>query len=83
MNNTTNNSNNVKAKVLIIDDEDRFREALSRQLSIRGFNVLDTDNGEDAIKIVRHENPEVVVLDQKMPVRESLSWAAFSSCSFP
>ena len=67
MNNTANNSSDVNVKVLIVDDEDRFREALSRQLSIRGFNVLDTDNGEDAIKIVRHENPEVVVLDQKMP----------------
>lgn len=67
MNFKTNNSSNGKVKVLIIDDEDRFRGALSRQLSTRGFNVLDTDNGEDAIKIVRHENPEVVILDQKMP----------------
>ena len=67
MNNTNNNNSNAKVKVLIIDDEDRFRKSLSRQLSVRGFKVLDTDNGEDAIKIVRHENPEVVVLDQKMP----------------
>jgi len=67
MNRTTDNSNDVKGKVLIVDDEDKFRQSLSRQLSIRGFNVLDTDNGDDAIKIVRHENPEVVILDQKMP----------------
>ncbi len=67
MNANKNNSNNKKAKVLIVDDEDRFRLSLSRQLSVRGFDVLDVDNGEDAIKIVRHENPEVVILDQKMP----------------
>ena len=54
-------------RVLLIDDEDRFRENLSRQLSLRGFDVLDVGNGEDAIKMVRHENPEVIVLDQKMP----------------
>lgn len=54
-------------RVLLIDDEDRFREALSRQLSNRGFEVLEANNGEDAIKIVRHENPNVVVLDQNMP----------------
>lgn len=53
--------------VLLIDDEDNFRESLSKQLSVRGFKVLDTNNGEDAIKIVRHINPEVVILDQKMP----------------
>lgn len=54
-------------KILLIDDEDRYRVALARQLKVRGFDVLDSDNGEDAIKIVRHENPEVVILDQKMP----------------
>ena len=59
--------NNLKSTILIIDDEDRFRQALARQLEVRDFNVLDTDNGEDAIKIVRHENPEVIILDQKMP----------------
>ncbi len=59
--------NGTDLKVLLVDDEDRFREALASQLRHRGFKVMDTDNGENAIKIVRHKNPEVVVLDQKMP----------------
>ncbi|MFH2092388.1 MAG: SLC13 family permease [Pseudomonadota bacterium] len=59
--------NNKSIKVLLIDDEDRFRENLAKQLSNRGFYVLDASNGEDAIKIIRHENPQVVILDQKMP----------------
>ena len=63
--NITNNERPLK--VLLIDDEDRFRESLSKQLRHRGFDVLDASNGEDAIKIVRHDNPEVVILDQKMP----------------
>ena len=62
----TGNGNN-KIRVLLIDDEDRFRENLAKQLGHRGFDVLDASNGEDAIKIVRHDNPQVVVLDQKMP----------------
>jgi len=53
--------------ILLIDDEDQFRQALARQLEVRDFKVLDTSNGEDAIKLVRHKNPEVVILDQKMP----------------
>lgn len=56
-----------QSKVLLIDDEDRFRKALAQQLKTRKYAVLDTDNGEDAIKIVRHHNPEVIILDQKMP----------------
>jgi solute carrier family 13 (sodium-dependent dicarboxylate transporter), member 2/3/5 len=63
----TTTGNDKKLKVLLIDDEDRFRENLAKQLDIRGFDVLDASNGEDAIKIVRHDNPEVVILDQKMP----------------
>jgi sodium-dependent dicarboxylate transporter 2/3/5 len=61
------NAKNSKPTVLLIDDEDRFRQALAQQLEVRNFVVLDTSNGEDAIKIVRHMNPEVVILDQKMP----------------
>ncbi|MBU2509831.1 anion permease [bacterium] len=56
-----------KPKIVLIDDEDRFRQALAQQLIHRGFSIKDVDNGEDAIKIVRHFNPEVVILDQKMP----------------
>jgi solute carrier family 13 (sodium-dependent dicarboxylate transporter), member 2/3/5 len=56
-----------KPKILLVDDEDQFRSAMSKRLSVRGYDVMDIDNGEDAIKIVRHENPEVVILDQKMP----------------
>ncbi|MGD8880777.1 MAG: SLC13 family permease [Desulfobacterales bacterium] len=63
----TINAKKSKPTVLLIDDEDRFRQALALQLEVRNFVVLDTSNGEDAIKIVRHMNPEVVILDQKMP----------------
>ena len=54
-------------RILLVDDEDHFREALGKQLGLRGYTVLEVNKGESAIKIVRHKNPEVVVLDQKMP----------------
>ncbi|OHB73388.1 MAG: histidine kinase [Planctomycetes bacterium RBG_13_63_9] len=63
----TTRAEEPRLKILLVDDEDQFRTALSEQLSVRGFRVLDVSNGEDAIKTVRHENPEVVILDQKMP----------------
>jgi DNA-binding NtrC family response regulator len=54
-------------KVLLVDDEDVFREATARQLTVRGFNVLTANCGEAALPLVQNENPEVVVLDQEMP----------------
>ncbi len=65
--NETENHEKKGTKILLVDDENQFREALSKQLSVRGLRVMDVDNGGDAIKIVRHKNPEVVVLDQNMP----------------
>ncbi len=67
MNNDNLNNDKARPTILLIDDEDNFRVALAHQLGLRGYNVLHTDNGEDSIKILRHDNPEVVILDKKMP----------------
>ena len=56
-----------KAKVLVVDDEDRFRKSLSDRLKLRGYPVQDTGDGEEAIRIVRQTLPDVVILDRKMP----------------
>lgn len=56
-----------KFKILLVDDEDVFREAITRQLMVRGFIVFSAENGERALELVREESPEVVVLDQQMP----------------
>ena len=66
-NDTTVTGSTPLPTVLLIDDENDFRKGLAQQLEVRDFHILDTDNGEDAIKIVRHDNPQVVILDQKMP----------------
>ena len=55
-------------KILLVDDEDAYRTSLARHLTLRGYETLDIDNGEDAIKMVRkHPDIDVVLLDRKMP----------------
>jgi two-component system, response regulator RegA len=54
-------------KVLLVDDEDIFREATARQLTVRGFIVQTAASGEKALAQVHSDPPEVVVLDQEMP----------------
>ena len=56
-----------KCKVLLVDDEDIFREATARQLAVRGFAVQTANCGEAALELVRNDTPEVVLLDQEMP----------------
>ncbi|PKK85011.1 MAG: histidine kinase [candidate division Zixibacteria bacterium HGW-Zixibacteria-1] len=55
-------------KILLVDDENKFRESLAKRLSLRGYETVDVDNGEDAIKLVRADSDiDVVLLDRKMP----------------
>lgn len=55
-------------KVLLVDDEDTFRTPLARRLELRGIQVVEADNGEDAIKLIRGDSEiDVIVLDRKMP----------------
>ena len=56
-----------KFKVLLVDDEDIFREATARQLKVRGFSVLTADGGEAALELIQSDPPDVVLLDQEMP----------------
>ena len=59
-----------KTKVLLVDDEDRFRKSLAKRLRLRGFEVEDVSDGEEAIRLVRRSHPDVVLLDRKMPRME-------------
>lgn len=54
-------------KVLLVDDEERFRQSLAQRLKLRGLDVLEVGDPEDAIRVVRQSRPDVVVLDRKMP----------------
>ncbi len=55
------------AKVLIVDDEPQARRVLRTALISRGFEVSDARSGEEALESLRHETPDVILLDLKMP----------------
>ena len=55
-------------KTLLVDDNDKFRRSLVHRLSLRGYEVVDVDNGEEAVKQIRADSMiDVVILDRKMP----------------
>ena len=55
-------------KLLIVDDEARFRDTLTQRLKLRGYVSEAVEDGIEAVKAVRRD-PEidVVILDRKMP----------------
>ncbi|MEA1967599.1 MAG: response regulator [Thermodesulfobacteriota bacterium] len=54
-------------KILLVDDEDQFRESVMRQLTNRGYTVYDVSTGEEAIELISQQNIDVTVLDMRMP----------------
>jgi len=54
-------------RVLIVDDEERFRETLSKLLSRHGFSVRAAGGGEAALALLGQSPCDVIVLDVKMP----------------
>lgn len=53
--------------VLVCDDEISNRYAISRVLTQAGYRVLEAATGEEALRSLRDERPDLVVLDVKLP----------------
>jgi len=58
--------------VLVVDDEERFRERLTRALEERGFIVTQAKDADEAIAHAEQESPECAVVDLRMPGKNGL-----------
>src|SRR6185369_16951004 len=56
-----------KRKVLVVEDEKDIRDLIRYNLEQDGFAVLDTDEGELALALVKRERPALVILDIMLP----------------
>ncbi|MCJ7774188.1 MAG: response regulator [Desulfobacterales bacterium] len=54
-------------KILLVDDEEDFVKTLSERINMRNLKSEVALNGEEALKVVKDEVPDVMVLDLKMP----------------
>lgn len=60
--------------VVVVDDDDLFRESLGLNLSEEGYQVTDFDNGEEALAYLMDKDcpADAVLLDWRMPVLDGL-----------
>lgn len=54
-------------KILIADDEKGVRFVVRHTLEEEGYEVIEADNGYEALNLIREELPDLVVLDIMMP----------------
>lgn len=57
----------MPSKLLLVDDERKFAQTLSERLSLRDIGSLVAYDGESALNLIKEEEPDVMILDLKMP----------------
>jgi DNA-binding NtrC family response regulator len=57
----------IKPRLLLVDDEERFRTTLGKRLAENGFEVQTAGNGRDALDLLAKSPCDAVLLDIRMP----------------
>lgn len=53
----------MKFKVMVIDDDNLFNQSITQVLQDSGYNVVSYLSGEEALRNLRNESPDIVLLD--------------------
>ena len=57
----------MRAKILVVDDDPDILLSLQNRVSFMGHEPLTATNGKDALRLIREEEPDLVLLDLKIP----------------
>ncbi len=55
------------AKILIIEDDKFLRELIARKLLKEGYEIIEAIDGEEGLKKVKEETPDLILLDLILP----------------
>ncbi|HEY4068613.1 MAG TPA: response regulator [Burkholderiaceae bacterium] len=70
-------SSNRKGTILVVDDDRLVLATLAHGLSQAGYDVIDADNGDDAILLAREHRPDLALLDIRMQGKSGFDVAAY------
>ena len=60
-------------RILLVDDEERFRTNLRKMLTVEGFEVGEADSGPQALEELALQAYDVILLDMRMPGMDGLT----------
>ena len=64
-----------RAKILLVDDDVDFVEATKIVLESKPYEVIVAHEGDEALRRAREENPDLIILDIIMPVKDGFTAA--------
>jgi CheY-like chemotaxis protein len=62
----------VKRTILVVDDFDDTRLLLKTFLQKRGFDVVEAENGNQAVAVAQELRPDLIIMDLHMPELDGL-----------
>jgi response regulator NasT len=76
---------NAKGKILVVDDDRLVLATVTHGLAQAGYEVIDADNGDDAILLARKHRPELALLDIRMEGKSGFDVAEYlrDTCHIP
>lgn len=70
-------------RILLVDDEENARIALTRILSKEGYHVDSVANGYEALNYLRERDVNLIITDIKMPEMDGMTFLREINKSFP
>lgn len=64
----------TKKRILVVDDEENARMALSKILTREGYDVSSAENGSEALNYLRDKDVELIITDMNMPVMNGITF---------
>src|ERR687890_16633 len=59
--------NSLGQKILVVEDEPDIRKLINYNLAQERFKVLEAEDGEQALKLLQREKPNLIILDLMLP----------------
>jgi CheY-like chemotaxis protein len=66
----------ARPRVLVVDDDPAIRLICTTWLTLDGYEVIEAENGQDALELAFTEAPTLMLLDLSMPVLDGFAVAA-------
>jgi CheY-like chemotaxis protein len=58
---------NMKRRILLVEDDDLNRDMLSRRLALENYDVIEAVDGLEALALARSESPDLILMDVNLP----------------
>ncbi|MBH9741550.1 response regulator [Vibrio navarrensis] len=73
----------TSTQIMLVDDDPIFRRITSAYLAGLGYKVVESENGLQALQLLREHDPDVILCDLSMPVLDGIEFVEEVSLEYP